>query len=191
MSPNPTFDEYPFHLAPLPPGEGEGYVITFPDLPGCVANGATQEQAIENARGEFHAWMASITEDHKRIPAPHSAAADDHAPEALSVQQRARIRANRRARGMTFEVFLPESLADWLRKKIADGVYTDATEAAYLAIQDLRELDRHPEVRRDLLGAMINDALKEPVETFTIEEVRFKLRALRREYADNDPPSEV
>jgi Arc/MetJ-type ribon-helix-helix transcriptional regulator len=92
---------------------------------------------------------------------------------------------------MTFEVFLPESLADWLRKKIADGVYTDATEAAYLAIQDLRELDRHPEVRCDLLGAMINDALKEPVETFTIEEVRFKLRALRREYADNDPPSEV
>jgi antitoxin HicB len=175
----------------LPPGEGEGYVITFPDLPGCVAKGATQEQAIENARGEFHAWMASIIEDHKRIPAPHSAAADDHAPEALSVKQRARIRANSRARGMTFEVLLPESLADWLRKKIADGVYTDATEAAYLAFQDLRGLDRHPEVRRDLLGAMINDALKEPVETFTIEEVRSKLRALRREYADDDPLSQV
>jgi Arc/MetJ-type ribon-helix-helix transcriptional regulator len=127
------------------------------------------------------------------VPVPFGgrAAADDHAPEALSVKQRARIRANSRARGMTFEVLLPESLADWLRKKIADGVYTDATEAAYLAFQDLRGLDRHPEVRRDLLGAMINDALKEPVETFTIEEVRSKLRALRREYADDDPLSQV
>ncbi len=38
---------------------------------------------------------------------------------------------------------------------------------------------------------MINDALKEPVETFTIEEVRSKLRALRREYADDDPLSQV
>ena len=68
-------------------------------------------------------------------------------------------------------------------------MYTDAREAAYLAFQDLRELDRHPEVRRDLLGAMINDSLKEPVETFTIEEVHSKFRALRREYADNDAPS--
>jgi len=92
---------------------------------------------------------------------------------------------------MTFEVFLPESLADWLRKKIADGVYTDATEAAYLAFQDLREFDRHPEVRRDFPGAMITDALKEPVETFTIEEVCAQLRALPREYADRDPPSKV
>jgi antitoxin HicB len=130
MSPRPTVDEYPFHRALLPPAEGEGYVITFPDLPGCVANGVTQEQAVENARGEFHTWMASIIQDQERLLTPHSAAADDHAPEALSVKQRARIRANNRARGMTFEAFLPESLADWLRKKIADGMYTDATEAA-------------------------------------------------------------
>jgi hypothetical protein len=90
------------------------------------------------------------------IPLPHSAAGSEtDSADALTLEQRERIRANVRARGMTFEVFLPESLADWLRQKIADGVYTDARDAAYLAFQDLRELDRHPQVRRELLTAMI------------------------------------
>jgi Putative addiction module component len=47
-------------------------------------------------------------------------------------------------------------------RKIAAGVYADAKEAAYLAFQDLRELDRHPQVRRELLTAMIKDSLDSP-----------------------------
>jgi len=45
---------------------------------------------------------------------------------------------------MTFEVFLPESMADWLRAKIAAGVFTSPEEAAFVAFQDFHELDRHP-----------------------------------------------
>jgi antitoxin HicB len=156
MSTIPAFEKYPFDIALLPEAEGEGCVITFPDLPGCIADGATEEEAIAQARGAFHAWMTSILEDGKPIPLPHSAAGNEtDSSDALTLEQRERIRANIRARGMTFEVFLPESLADWLHKKIAGGVYTDARDAAYLAFQDLRELDRHPEVRRELLAAMI------------------------------------
>jgi predicted RNase H-like HicB family nuclease len=190
-STRPAFEQYPFQIGLLPEGEGEGYAITFPDLPGCKADGATEADAIANARGAFHAWMSSIIEDRKAIPAPHSAGTknDPAESEAFTMEQHERNRANIRARGMTVEVFLPESLADWLREKIAAGVYADAKEAAYLAFQDLRELDQHPQVRRELLTAMIKDSLAAPGRTYSPAEVRSELRAMVREYANTEPPS--
>jgi predicted RNase H-like HicB family nuclease/uncharacterized protein (DUF433 family)/Arc/MetJ-type ribon-helix-helix transcriptional regulator len=191
MSNLPRFEQYPFQIGSLPDGAGEGYVIAFPDLPGCTADGATEAEAIANARGAFHAWMASIIEDKKAIPPPYSAGSkhDPAESEAFTLEQHERIRANIRARGMTFEVFLPESLADWLRAKIAAGAYADAKEAAYLAFQDLRELDQHPQVRRELLTAMINESLNEPGRTYSPAEVRAQLRAMVREYVNTEPPS--
>jgi hypothetical protein len=51
---------------------------------------------------------------------------------------------------MTFEVFLPESPANWLRAKLAAGVFSDAKETAFVAFQNLRELDDHPHLREQL-----------------------------------------
>ena len=56
---------------------------------------------------------------------------------------------------MTFEVF-PESIAIWLRGKIAVGVFADPAEAAFVAFQDRRDLDQHPSIRRELLKATID-----------------------------------
>ena len=188
MSAFPAFETYPFDVSLSPEGEGEGCVITFPDLPGCMADGTTEEDAIVQARSAFNAWMTSIIEDGQPIPLPGSAV-DADLSDALTLEQRQRITANLRARGMTFEVSLPESLANWLREKLASGVYSDAREAAYIAFQDLRELDRHPEVRRELLTAMIQDGLKGAEQGYSVEEVRAAIRAERRKYADTEPPS--
>ena len=79
-------------------------------------------------------------------------------PKFTRAEQR-RIRAHILARGMTFKAFLPESLANWLRKKIRAGLFHDPAEAAFVAFQDLHELDRHPKVRRELLGAMLQAAI--------------------------------
>jgi antitoxin HicB len=37
---------YRFTIQPLPEDEGGGYLIEFPDLPGCMSDGATIEGAI-------------------------------------------------------------------------------------------------------------------------------------------------
>jgi hypothetical protein len=76
----------------------------------------------------------------------------------FTAEEDARITAHVRARGMTFEVFLPERLADWLWQKLEAGVYKDPKEAAFIAFQDLMELDRHPAVRAQLLEAMLSAA---------------------------------
>ena len=46
----PEFESYPFKVEPLKKADGGGFVITFPDLPGCMSDGATYEEAIENGR---------------------------------------------------------------------------------------------------------------------------------------------
>ena len=107
----------------------------------------------------------------------------------FTAEQEERIRANIRARGMIFEVFLPEQLADWLREKLAAGVITDASEAAFLALQDMQELDRHPEVRKELLKAMIKASADDPRPGISTEEMRERHRAKLREYANSEPPS--
>lgn len=68
----PKFEEYPFHMAPIPPDDGGGYLITFPDLPGCNSDGETPEEAIEMGRDAFKCWMSVHLEEGREIPAPGS-----------------------------------------------------------------------------------------------------------------------
>jgi antitoxin HicB len=63
------FDDYSFDLRPLSKAEGGGWLITWPDLPGCMSDGETPEEAIENGRDAFAAWMAVRQSDLEK-PAP-------------------------------------------------------------------------------------------------------------------------
>jgi antitoxin HicB len=74
MSKIPTFKTCPFSVDPLPKEEDGGYVITFPDLPGCMSDGETVEEAIAHGREAFQSWMESLIEDGKPTPEPHGGA---------------------------------------------------------------------------------------------------------------------
>jgi predicted RNase H-like HicB family nuclease len=37
-----------------------GYVATVSDLPGCHARGASEVEAVENARAAIRAWRATV-----------------------------------------------------------------------------------------------------------------------------------
>ena len=71
MSNLPEFEKYPFRVEPLPEDEGGGFAIRFPDLPGCLSDGATYEETIANGREAFQAWMEAQVEDGKPVPQPH------------------------------------------------------------------------------------------------------------------------
>ena len=49
--------EYPFITSALPKEEGGGYLIEFPDLPGCISDGETIEEAIENGKDAIVCWI--------------------------------------------------------------------------------------------------------------------------------------
>ena len=52
------FDDYRFELCPLTEQERGGWLITWPDLPGCMSDGETPEQAIKHGREAFAEWFA-------------------------------------------------------------------------------------------------------------------------------------
>jgi Arc/MetJ-type ribon-helix-helix transcriptional regulator len=104
-------------------------------------------------------------------------------------EQQERIKAHTRARGMMFEVFLPEELADWLRSKIAAGIFENPGEAAFVAFQDLQALDRHPDARRALLTAMIEASINDSRPGIPAEEFREQFLAQMREDANTEPPA--
>ncbi len=69
---HPVFESYPLTLRALSEEEGGGWLATFPDLPGCMADGETTEEAIADARNAFSCWMAAHIEDGREIPVPGS-----------------------------------------------------------------------------------------------------------------------
>jgi predicted RNase H-like HicB family nuclease len=52
--------EYPFEIRPLAQDEGGGWLITYPDLPGCMSDGETPEEAIANGRDAVIAWLKAV-----------------------------------------------------------------------------------------------------------------------------------
>lgn len=61
---------HPFHMRPLSEEKGGGWLITFPDLPGCMSDGESPEEAISHGRDALQAWIAAMQEAGKPIPQP-------------------------------------------------------------------------------------------------------------------------
>ena len=63
-------EDYAIRIEPLSSDEGGGFLVTVPDLPGCIADGETVEQAITEAHDAFEAWAMAERQDRGELPAP-------------------------------------------------------------------------------------------------------------------------
>jgi antitoxin HicB len=61
---------YPISIRPLDESEGGGYLAEFPDLPGCIADGGTVEEAIHEAQDALKSWINVAMESGDPIPQP-------------------------------------------------------------------------------------------------------------------------
>ena len=57
-----TSRDYAVLVKPLPKEDGGGYVALVPDLPGCMSDGDTMHEAIENVQGAIESWMEEAIE---------------------------------------------------------------------------------------------------------------------------------
>jgi antitoxin HicB len=62
--------KYPFEMRPLTEDEGGGWLITFPDLPGCMSDGETPEDAIKNGEDALKRWIQACKDTERDIPEP-------------------------------------------------------------------------------------------------------------------------
>ena len=76
------FAAYAHIISPLPAEDGGGFLITFPDLPGCISDGETEAEAVENGRDAFAAVVSALHDMGREIPAPSFSPEDATVPGA-------------------------------------------------------------------------------------------------------------
>jgi predicted RNase H-like HicB family nuclease len=62
--------EHPILVEPLPIEEGGSFVATVPDLPGCMSDGATPEEAVSNIQDAIIAWIEAAHDLGHTVPQP-------------------------------------------------------------------------------------------------------------------------
>ena len=61
---------YPVIVEPLPAAEGGGFAAIVPDLPGCMSDGDTPEEALTNVQDAILSWIEAAQDLGPEIPEP-------------------------------------------------------------------------------------------------------------------------
>jgi predicted RNase H-like HicB family nuclease len=61
---------YPILIEPLSPEDGGGFLATAPDLPGCMSDGETPEEALRNVAQAIDEWVEHARSLGWDVPAP-------------------------------------------------------------------------------------------------------------------------
>ncbi|MEI6702416.1 MAG: type II toxin-antitoxin system HicB family antitoxin [Deltaproteobacteria bacterium] len=118
------FESYMHEIAPLTADEGGGFAITFPDLPGCMSDGETIEETIQNGREAFEAWVAAVTDLKRPVPPPTARPAElvdvsgrfvTRLPKTLH----ARLQSRARVEGVSINSLAISYIAEGLARKAA------------------------------------------------------------------------
>jgi antitoxin HicB len=62
--------EYQVLVSPLAVEDGGGFLATVPDLPGCMSDGETPEEAISNVQDAIAAWIEAAQDQGHSVPRP-------------------------------------------------------------------------------------------------------------------------
>ncbi len=125
VKPPYSFEAYAHVVSPLAEEEGGGFLITFPDLPGCMSDGESEEGAVANGRDAFESWISARVDAGKAIPEPA------YRPEAVP------------SASGRFVTRLPKSIHAKLAERAkAEGVSLNALVLAYIA-EGLGRKDAH------------------------------------------------
>jgi len=66
-------NSYPFTIRPLSEVDGGGFAIGYPDLPGCISDGDTPEEALRNGYDAVRSYLLDCAKHGDRIPKPGEA----------------------------------------------------------------------------------------------------------------------
>lgn len=110
----------------------------------------------------------------------------DPADKAHAVEQAKRLRNQIAEDGLRFEAYLPPGLALWLLDRIEQGKFLDPSEAVFVILGENEELERHADLRRELLKRSIEAAAGDPRPGISGEEMMKRLREASKE-AQQEP----
>jgi predicted RNase H-like HicB family nuclease len=62
--------EYPVVIRPLSKDDGGGFIALIPDLPGCMSDGDTPQEALANVQDAIEVWIEAAHDMGRPIPEP-------------------------------------------------------------------------------------------------------------------------
>ena len=63
-------DSYPFEHSRLPAEENGLYIVRFPDIPGCLGVGESEEEALADGRNALKACIDALKAVDRPVPPP-------------------------------------------------------------------------------------------------------------------------
>jgi antitoxin HicB len=128
--------------------EGGGWLVEFPDLPGCMADGETLDEALAQGRDAAAAWLDTAKADGREIPSP---SADEAAYSGKWVQRvpkslHARLTERARDEGVSLNTlvttFLSDALARREERSADPRAASDTASTASLSPREVRRAGR-------------------------------------------------
>jgi predicted RNase H-like HicB family nuclease len=133
VTPPYPFEAYGHVIAPLSADDGGGYMITFPDLPGCMSDGETMEEVLVNGRDAFNGWMAAQVDLKRHIPEPTHY--DEEGKPIKFVQRlprslHASLQARAKAEGVSLNTLVLTLIAEGLGRHVGTSQNEPGRQAA-------------------------------------------------------------
>lgn len=110
---------YPLMIEPLSADEGGGWLVTFPDLPSCIATGKTLAEAVRESQDALKSYVLTSQEAGLPLPQPgqYSGRFNLRTPKSLH----AALAARAKAEGVSLNTMAVALLAESLGKHQAAG----------------------------------------------------------------------
>lgn len=114
---NKVVHSYPFTIRPLSEADGGGFAIEYPDLPGCISDGATPEEALRHGADAVKAYLLDCEKHGDPIPEPSAASGQwrQRVPRSLH----ARLVARARQEGVSLNTLVTALIAEGLGQRRA------------------------------------------------------------------------
>ena len=106
---------YPFTIRPLSAADGGGFAIEYPDLPGCISNGETPEEAFKQGSDAVKAYLMNCVKHGDAVPNPTGASGQwrQRVPRSLH----SRLVAKARQEGVSLNTLVTAMIAEGLGQR--------------------------------------------------------------------------
>jgi len=90
VNPAFAFEAYSYVVSPIDAADGGGFMFSMPDIPGVIADGQTELEAIADGREAFIATVSAMADMGQEVPTPVFNV-DDFTPASASGKVLARL----------------------------------------------------------------------------------------------------
>ena len=106
---------YPFTIRPLSEADGGGFAIEYPDLPGCISDGETPEEALKHGADAVNAYLLNCFKHGDAVPSP--AAASGQWRQRVPRSLHSRLVAKARQEGVSLNTLVTAMIAEGLGQR--------------------------------------------------------------------------